>query len=85
MNWDHAEWKLTNVAIGNTSWEAVCNLPEPKHVAFPERRSYENHRLLCKAVNGKVTVIRSKQFQARFIKMFESTIPKSLLSGVKSK
>ena len=83
VNWDNAKWNLTNSVLANTTFETVCNLPEPRNVAFPERRTYEKHRLLCKAINGKVSVITSDQFQSQFIKMFKSTMPQSLLSRVK--
>ena len=84
VNWDNAQWNFTNAAFGKRSLETVCKLPEPRHVAFPERRTYDKHSLLCKAINGKVTVITSDQFQSQFIKMFISTMPKSILSKVKA-
>ena len=83
VNWDNAQWNFTNAVLGNQSLETVCNLPEARDVAFPERRTYEKHKLLCKAINGKVTVITSEPFQVQFQKMFLSTIPKSVLSKVK--
>ena len=83
VNWDTAQWNFTNAALGEQSLETVCNLPEARDVAFPERRTYEKHNLLCKAINGKVTVITSEQVQVQFTKMFLSTMPQSILSKVK--
>ena len=81
VNWDRAQWNFTNAELGRRTQEEVCKLPDPRDVAFPERRTYEKHNLLCKAINGKVTVITSEDFQARFTDMFLSTIPKSILSS----
>ena len=81
VNWDRAQWNFTNAELGKRTQEEVCKLPDPRDVAFPERRTYEKHNLLCKAINGKVTVITSEDFQARFTDMFLSTIPKSILSS----
>ena len=80
VNWGTAQWNFTNAALGERTLEEVCKLPEARDVAFPERRTYEKHNLLCKAINGKVTVIKSEQFQAQFTDMFMSTIPKDILS-----
>lgn len=75
VNWNRAKWKLTNVEMQNTTVESVCKLPKPRHILFPELRTYEDHKLLCKTLNGNVTVIHNMEFQSLLIEEFRRVIP----------
>ena len=74
MNWDRATWILNNVTAVNMKRKTVCNLPEPRNVLFPTKRTYNDHKLLCKTLNGKITVVNSSELQDSLIKEFRRRI-----------
>ena len=74
VDWERATWKLTNVTIVNLREETVCNLPEPRNVLFPTKRTYNDHKLLCTTLNGKMTVINSASLQDSLIEEFKRRI-----------
>ena len=78
VNWDMSIWKLTNVAEVYLNKETVCNLPEPRHVLFPTKRSYQDHKLLCTTLNGKVTNVNSSEFQELLIEEFKQKTPSQM-------
>ena len=54
--------------------ETVCNIPEPRNVFFPTKRTYYHHKLLCTTLNGKITVINSSALQDSMIEEFKKKI-----------
>ena len=74
VNWERATWKLKNITIVNMRKETVCNLPEPRDVLFPTMRTYNDHKLLCKTLNGRITVVNSSASQDSLIDTFKRKI-----------
>ena len=54
--------------------ETVCNLPEPRNVLFPTKRTFDDHKLLCTTLNGKITVVNSSEQQDSLITEFREKI-----------
>ncbi len=75
VNWEKAEWKLTNVVKDKMPLEEVCNVPEPIDVLLPEKRKYREHQLMCNKLKGNVTVVRSEEMQKRLIDLFMEKTP----------
>ena len=74
VNWNKATWKLTNVTIKNLNKATVCNLPKTRNVFFPTKRTYNDHKLLCTTLNGKITVVNSSELQDSLIDEFKKKI-----------
>ena len=74
MNWDRATWILNNVTTVNMKRKTVCNLPEPRNVLFPTKRTYNDHKLLCTTLNGKMTVVDNSELQDSLITEFRRII-----------
>ena len=74
VNWERATWKLNNVTILNMKKETVCNIPVPRDVLFQTKRTYNDHKLLCNTLNGKMTVINSSALQYTLIEEFKKKI-----------
>ena len=74
IHWDRATWILNNVTTVNLKSETVCNLPEPRNVLFPTKRTYDDHKLLCTTLNGKITVVNSSEQQDSLITEFRRKI-----------
>ena len=54
--------------------ETVCNIPEPRNVFFPTKRTYNHHKLLCNTLNGKITVVTSAALQDSLIEEFKNKV-----------
>ena len=74
VNWDRATWKLKNVTVVDLKEETVCKIPEPRNVFFPTKRTYNDHKLLCTTLNGKITVVNSSSLQDSLIREFKRKI-----------
>ena len=74
VHWDKATWILMNVTGVNMKKETVCNLPEPRNVLFPTKRTYDHHKLVCTTLNGKITVVNNSEQQDSLITEFRRKI-----------
>ena len=74
VNWEKSTWKLNNVTIVNLKRQTVCSIPEARNVFFPTKRTYNDHKLLCTTLNGKITVVNSSELQESLIEKFKKKI-----------
>ena len=65
---------MKNVTLVDLKEETVCNIPEPRNVLFPTKRTYNDHKLLCTTLNGKITVVNSSSLQDSLIREFKNKI-----------
>jgi hypothetical protein len=75
VNWETAQWALENMVIEKATLEAVCQLPKPKDVLFPERRSMTDVKMLCNKMGGNTTVVKSVADQDRLTEHFWNDLP----------
>ena len=74
VNWDTASWNLENMVPDNQTEEDVCLLPKPRHIVFPEPRTYHDTQLLCKKVGGRITVVTDNKMQNGLVETFKKTL-----------
>lgn len=65
---------MNNVTIVNLKRQTVCSIPEARNVFFPTKRTYNDHKLLCTTLNGKITVVNSSELQDSLIEQFKKEI-----------
>ena len=74
------------MTIENLDRDNVCNLPEPRNVLFPTKRTYNDHKQLCTTLNGKITVVNSSDLQDSLIDELKKKITSlTAISRVKYK
>ena len=58
----------------NTTEEEVCLLPKRRDIPFPELRTYDETKLLCNKVGGKITVVVNDEMQRGLVETFKKTL-----------
>ncbi len=57
VDWKKAEWRLENMVSEELGSREVCGQSQVDDVLFPEPREHSDLKLLCKAVNGNMSVV----------------------------
>ena len=81
VDWETSEWSLENMISEEINLEEVCQLPKPKDVVFPERRSMIDSKLLCTKLGGKLTVVIDQRKQDELIRKFNTKLAGMYILG----
>ncbi len=63
VNWNKASFELENMEVVEN---AVCQIPEPGHVGFYSKMTFNSLRRACQNYKGQVAVVRNQEMMTQF-------------------
>ena len=85
VDWETSDWTLENMISEEINLEEVCQLPKPKDVVFPERRSMTDAKLFCTKLGGKLTIVSDQRKQDELIRKFKTKLAGMYTLGEREK
>ena len=73
VNWETAEWNVTNMKPYETTYESICKSQALGPVIFPGLWNFTTSLTLCKNVRGNLLQIRNESQQEKALKLMNSS------------
>ena len=73
VNWDTAEFQLTNMTAREMPIKEICQPVQPGNVLMARRTTFESLVTVCEKFHGKTSVVKSEQMQDQLSQVFFSS------------
>ncbi len=68
VNWDHAEFELSNMdVLEDSGMQQMCHPTQPGNTLMPNRMTFEDAKLTCRRFRGEMTVVTDQDVQDELV------------------